>query len=347
MEDAPVRIGIVGAGNNTRTRHIPGLRAIPGVQIVSVCNRSRESSERAAQEFEIPEVYDNWLDVVESDDVDAIVIGTWPYMHCPVTLAALDAEKHVLTEARMAMDADEARAMLDSARLHPHLTTQIVPAPQSLKVDAFIQSLIASGFLGDPTVVEMRIASGNEFPDFNAPLHWRQDRNLSGFNTMMMGIYYEILMRWLGPAASVTAMAETVVKRRKDERGVVRGVEVPDYVNIICKLASGPQANLTFTSVTGLGPGNAAWLFGTEGTLRVDFPSQAVWGARRGDKQLKELPVPAEKMGGWRVEQEFINAIRGKEKVTRTSFEDGVKYMEFSEAVIRSAQSGEAVPLPL
>ena len=148
MSEASIRVGIVGAGNNTRTRHIPGLKAIPGVEIVSVCNRSRESSQRVAKEFGIPRVYDNWLELVESDEVNAIVIGTWPYMHCPVTLAALESDKHVLCEARMAMNAEEAHAMLEASVERPHLATQIVPAPQSLKVDAYVQELIAQGFLG-------------------------------------------------------------------------------------------------------------------------------------------------------------------------------------------------------
>ena len=47
------------------------------------------------------------------------------------------------------------------------------------------------------------------------------------------------------------------------------------------------------------------------------------------------------------MEEEFISAIRGNEKVTYTSFEDGVRYMEFTEAVARSAQSGKMVRLPL
>ena len=55
----------------------------------------------------------------------------------------------------------------------------------------------------------------------------------------------------------------------------------------------------------------------------------------------------ADKQGTWRVEEEFVNAIRGKEKVVLTSFEDGVRYMEFTEAVTRSAQTGQAVSLPL
>ena len=86
-----IRVGIVGAGNNTRVRHIPGLKAQEGVEIVAVCNQSKESSERVAKEFGIPGTHANWRELALSQEVDAVVIGTWPYLHCPVTLTALDA----------------------------------------------------------------------------------------------------------------------------------------------------------------------------------------------------------------------------------------------------------------
>src|SRR5262245_54074574 len=105
---AKLRIGLVGAGANTRTRHIPGLRAIADVEIVAVCNRRPESTSAAAREFGIPRTFDRWEDLVADPGVDAVVIGTWPYLHCPITLEALKAGKHVLTEARMAMTAAEA-----------------------------------------------------------------------------------------------------------------------------------------------------------------------------------------------------------------------------------------------
>ena len=60
----PVRIGIIGAGRNTRSRHIPGFRAIPGVEIVVVCNRSEESSRKVADEFRIPRIAGKWHSVV-------------------------------------------------------------------------------------------------------------------------------------------------------------------------------------------------------------------------------------------------------------------------------------------
>ena len=46
MANGVIRVGLVGAGANTRLRHIPGIREQQGVEIVGVANRSRESGER-------------------------------------------------------------------------------------------------------------------------------------------------------------------------------------------------------------------------------------------------------------------------------------------------------------
>ncbi len=346
MRNQTIRVGIVGAGANTRLRHILGLRAIENVEIISVANRSRESGERVAKEFGIPNVYDHWLELVEADDTDAICIGTWPYLHCPVTLAALENEKHVLCEARMAMNAAEAHAMLEEARQHPHLVTQVVPAPHTLAVDDTIQKLIAHGYLGEVLAVELR-GLQSAFVDREELLHWRHDTDLSGFNTLTMGIWYEAMMRWVGPASRVMAMTKVCVPQRKDTSGLLRTVTVPDHVDVTANLACGAIAHLRFSTVTGLAPANEAWLFGTEGTLRLDTSTLELYGGRRRDKKLQKIVIPQEEQGRWRVEEEFIGAIRGKEKVTRTSFEDGARYMEFTEAVIRSAQSCQAINLPL
>ena len=341
-----VRVGIVGAGGNVRLRHVPGFKAIDGVELVSVSNRTRESGQRAADEFGIPQVYDNWLDLVQADDTDAICIGTWPYMHCSVTLAALENDKHVMTEARMAMNADEARAMLEASKASPHLVTQIVPAPMSLKVDRTVQELLAGGSLGDILAVDMRLPQQN-FVDYDAPFTWRLDRDLSGYNVMMMGIWYEILMRWIGPATNVTAMTRTVVRDRLDAGGARRAVEVPDHVDILCRMAGGAQAHLLFSSVTGLAPGGEVWLYGTQGTLKYDAANTELYLGKRGDEKLTPVTISPEKEGSWRVEEEFINAIRGIEPIRLTTFQDGVKYMEFTEAVTRSAHAGKTVSLPL
>ena len=110
----PIRVGLIGAGDNTRVRHIPGFRAIDGVQLVAVCNRSAESGQRVADEFGIERVATDPRQIFDDDSIDAVCIGTWPYRHREYTLCALEAGKHVLCEARMAMDAGQSRDMLRS-----------------------------------------------------------------------------------------------------------------------------------------------------------------------------------------------------------------------------------------
>ena len=355
MASQGIRLGLIGAGKNTRDRHIPGFQDVEGVEIAAVANRSRESSQVVADQFNIPGVYDNWQDLLEDPSIDAVCIGTWPYMHRTLVLAALDQNKHVLCEARMAMDAKEAHEMLDASRRKPHLVTQIVPAPATLQVDATIVDYIADGYLGELLAVRLRVADAHgrasrsdTFVESESPLHWRQDMTVSGYNVMGMGIWYETIMRYVGPASKVMAMTKVSVQQRRDENGEMRAVSVPDHVNVLCEMACGAQADLSWTSVAGLQTGTDLWLFGSEGTLHFNGPPIAtLYGGRRGDTELKEIPIPEEKRGAWRVEEEFINAIRGEEKVTRTPFDVGVQYMEFTEAVARSAQTGQAISLPL
>jgi predicted dehydrogenase len=344
MTDQIIRVGFVGAGGIARRRHIPGLRAQPGVELVAVANRTKESGERAAHEFGIARVHEDWRDIVRASDVDAVCIGTWPYMHCEITLAALEHGKHVLCEARMAMNVAEGRRMLDAARRTPHLVTQLVPAPNTLEVDSSVQKLLAEGYVGEVLAVEIRAAQGR-FVDREEPLHWRQDASLSGFNVLSLGIWYETMMLWLGPAHRVMAMTKVAVPQRRDASGAWQEVKLPDHVDVLATLRNDAIAHLRFSSVTALAPPTEAWIFGTDGTLRVEVDAKRLSGARRGDKELREIPIPAERRIGWRVEEEFVNAVRGREKVSRTTFEDGVRYMEFTEAVARSATSGQAVEL--
>ena len=86
-------------------------------------------------------------------------------------------------------------------------------------------------------------------------------------------------------------------------------------------------------------------IFGSQGTLR--FSGNKLYGGQKNDDTLNEIDIPTEEEGAWRVEEEFVNAIRGEEVITHTDFDTGVKYMEFTEAVTRSMTSGAAISLPL
>ena len=343
MADTKIRVGFVGAGKNTKLHHIPKLKAQPGVELVAVANRTKESGERVAKEFGIGRVHGDWHEVVTAKDVDAVCIGTWPYMHSEITVAALAAGKHVLCEARMAMNAVEGRLMLEASRKAPSLVAQLVPAPHTLEVDSTLTRLVSDGSIGEVLAVEVHATQQPRFADPNEPLHWRQDVALSGHNIMNMGIWYEAMMRWLGPARRVMALGKVAVPKRKDEAGALRDVKVPDHVEIIANLARGALARLRFSAITVFGPPDEAWIFGSDGTLRLEAAARKVFLGKRGDKALAEVPIPAEQRIGWRVEEEFVNAIRGREKITRTNFEDGVCYMEFTDSVTKSMNEGHAV----
>jgi predicted dehydrogenase len=349
-----LRVGLIGAGGNTRARHIPGLRALPDVEILAVCNRRPESTQEAAREFGIPRTYPTWEELLRDPDLDAVVIGTWPYLHAPITLAALEAGKHVLTEARMCMNAAEAREMLVAARRHPKLVTQIVPSPFGLKGQQVVQELLEGGFLGElrEASVVHRTAS---LADPTAPLHWRQDAALSGFNMLTLGILHETLTRWLPQPVRVLAQVHAFVPSRIDPAsGVRRPVGTPDSVQVLTQLPGGARGVYQFSGVTPFGQEARITLYGSDGVLVYDLLADTIRGASRrrgahagGPDDLEEVPIPREKAGGWRCEAEFVEAVRGGLPVRFTDFATGMAYMEFTEAVARSAQLGAAVELPL
>jgi len=347
MSSGTLRIGIIGAGQITRSRHLPGFLGLPDVRIVGVCNLHRESSTKVAREFNIPKIYGTWENLIEDDEVDAVLVAAWPYLHCPVTLAALDAGKHVLTQARMAMNAREAQRMHDHACEFPKLTTMVVPSPYGLAGDAFMQSLIQSGYLGAIREVHVEGLT-RDLADPKTPLGWRQMTKYSGFNMLTVGILYETVLRWVAPANRVLAYASKRITKRFDpESGATARVGTPDSVQVLTIQEDGSCGVYRFSGVVWHGNGMAITLYGSEGTLRYDLTRDEIFGARAGESELVPLSIPPDLRGGWQVEADFVAAIRGERPVTRTDFATGVKYMQFTEAVARSSRHQQPVTLPL
>ncbi|MEQ8785188.1 MAG: Gfo/Idh/MocA family oxidoreductase [Pirellulaceae bacterium] len=343
-----IRVGIIGLGANTRLRHVPGLRACQGVEITAVCNRSAASTRAAADEYGIPRTFERWQDLVAAEAIDAVMIGTWPYLHCPITIAALDAGKHVLTEARMAMNAAEARTMHEASRRHPELVAQIVPSPLGLRAHRVLKQMLADGFLGELREVAV-LGTNSALADPHAPRHWRQAAEFSGVNMLALGILHEPLIRWIDDPVAVLAQSQVFTPRRPDpDTGRPVDVGTPDSVHILTELPGGARGLYHLSGVAHFGPSNQIHLYGSEGTIKYQFaPEDRLLAAKAGESALREIEVPAHLAGGWRVEEEFIAAIRGQEQIEFTDFAAGVRYMEFTEAVARSAESGGRVTLPL
>ncbi|MFN8639185.1 MAG: Gfo/Idh/MocA family oxidoreductase [Dehalococcoidia bacterium] len=338
----PLRVGFLGAGANTRLRHIPGLAAIEGVQLAAVCNRSMESGHRVADQFGIDRVTDDPAAILEADDIDAICIGTWPYRHREFAIRALRAGKHVLCEARMAMDAAEAREMLAAAEAQPGLVAQLVPAPFDFRSWRTIRRVLGDGLIGEVREVHAALLNANSLNDTSA--HWREQHRYSGTNTMFLGILAEMVHRWLGTTEYVVADAATFVAERRDETGERVSLDVPDSLGVLARMTNGARATYRLSTVTP-SPMDASGvaIYGTRGALhwrQGDTMALATGGA--APQPLEPDPGTA---GDWTVEADFVHSIREGAPVELTSFADGVAYMQFTDAVWRSWHDGRRVAL--
>jgi len=336
-----VRIGIVGAGNIVETRHLPGLKKDPEIEIVAVSNSTYESAEKFCSEH-VPTAVPikNWPELVALPELDVIWIGTPPYLHSAVTISALEAGKHVFCQARMSMDLAEAEEMLAVSKRYPELVTMLCPPPYGMRADMLVKKLLADNYIGSPHHVHLQSFTNN-YLDPNTPAHWRQKIEISGLNTLTLGIYVEVLQRWLGNITGVFARGKIIQPMREGYN-----VIIPDLLTMLCSFESGAEGVLEFSGIDALVPGDRLEIYGSDGTLTYDFASDVLRAAKAGDPALHVVDVPSELAGEWRVEEDFLAAVRSKGRVRpHPNFEDGVNYMRVVQAVADSRARNEWVAI--
>ena len=139
MSQGELRIGIVGAGQVTRSKHLPAFRRLPGVKVVAVCNRHRESAAELPASSTFPDL--RLLGRIDRRPRDRR--GSDRRLAVPALpghIGRAGRRQACLTQARMAMNAREAQRMLDRSREYPDLTTMIVPSPYGLTGEAFVRT---------------------------------------------------------------------------------------------------------------------------------------------------------------------------------------------------------------
>jgi predicted dehydrogenase len=329
MSGESLRIGIVGAGAIVRQRHLPNLRAIPGVDIRVVCNRSRESAQAIARDFSIPEIAENWEQVIARRDLDIIWIGTTPNLHAPIAVAALHAAKHVFCQARMAMNLAEARSMLAAAESHPGQVAMLCPPPNAMKHGLYLQQLLLQRTIGRVYHFHLRPLSA-PWADPAAPAHWRQRTELSGSNILSVGIYGEVLGRFFGDPVSLCASGRVFIRQRQEFQ-----VRVPDAVSVLSEWPDQILGSLDWSGVALHGGHDRLEIFGSDGTLIYDFVTDEIFLGRSGDASPVPLTIPPAFTREWTVEQDFIRAVR-EHGQPEPSFRTGVRYMTFVEAIQQS-----------
>jgi predicted dehydrogenase len=341
MSTPPVRLGIIGAGGIVKSRHLPALKAMSEVKIVAVCNSSVESSKRFCAEF-LPEAepMDQWWQLASRDDVDAVWIGTTPYMHSEISIYALRAGKHVFCQARMAMNQPEAQLMWEASLSNPELVTALCPPPYGMKGDATMKRLLAEGAIGKPHQAILHSMNGG-WLDPAAPAHWRQRVEISGLQVLTFGIYVEVIQRWLGDIMSVQTDGAVVTKERAGYE-----VDVPDLLHVLCTFRSGAKGTLIFSGVASHPPQDALQIYGSEGTLTYNFVTDEIRLGKRGG-EMESVPIPANEAKEWTVERDFINAVLDKKAPRpKPDFLEGIRYMRVVQAAAEAMESGETVRVP-
>jgi predicted dehydrogenase len=230
--------------------------------------------------------------------------------------------------------------MLAASKRYPAQVTMLCPPPFGMRADLLVKKLLAENRVGRPHHVRLQSFTGNYLnPD--APAHWRQKIEISGLNVLTLGIYVEVLHRWLGDITGVFA-------RGKILQGNRQGYEViiPDVLNVLCSFENGAEGVLEFSGVDAHAPGDRFEVYGDRGTLVYDFATDIVQFGKVDDPKLHVVDLTPELETEWRVERDFIAAVKSKGRVRpQPDFEDGVRYMRVVQAVADSRARNEWVSI--
>lgn len=337
MSDSePIRLGFIGAGGICEQRHLPNLVKMPDVELIAVCNRSAESGRRVQQKWGFARATADWRQIVEANDIDAIFIGTWPYLHCELSLAALAAGKHVFCQARMCMDWDEARRMVAAANTHPQLVAMVCPSPFRVRWERPIRELLASERFGRLlSVTVTSLTAANRDPH---QISWRERRELSGLNILQVGIYAETLNAWCGDYESLTATMATPLQKF-DAQGNSVEIRIPQIVSITGALGGGVLCTEFHTGLaTGCERAEIV-LCGSGATCRVDLLAQQILLHSGNSRSGEVIDAVGDE---WHVEAEFLAAVRstrrGEAWHVRPDFVEAARYMRKMQAIHDSAR---------
>jgi predicted dehydrogenase len=209
-----LNVAVIGVGAIAQVSHIPALRRIPGVEIAALCDSDEEKAGRVAQRYGVRRIVDHVDGLLADQGIDAFVVCTPNYLHAPISIAALEAGKHVLCERPMARSASEAEKMLEAAN----------------RAGRILMCAMSHRFRADSQILRTFVARKELGSVFFGKAGWlrqqkgweakerREQLSVAGGGVLMdLGVQMLDLALWIlgGPAVEfVTASAH---RRREDE----------------------------------------------------------------------------------------------------------------------------------
>ncbi|HZQ06141.1 MAG TPA: Gfo/Idh/MocA family oxidoreductase [Anaerolineae bacterium] len=354
-----LRVGVVGAGIGAG--YIAGFQKQSNVEVVALCARTRARMEPLAERYHILHLYTDYDEMLAREPMDIVVVATPNYLHHAMTLAALNANKHVICDKPLAMNVAQAQEMLDcaNARGRKHFMPfvfRFLPAAQYMK------EIIDVGFLGQVFHVNVRYYV-HGWGDMFGPMRWQYDREQAGTGTLgNIGSHMIHLIHWwLGDIRRVSAMMSTAVRERKWHDGTVVPIYVDDVCAFIGELDNGAPIVFNTSSVSLVARARVEIdIFGSEGALTF----QQDWGKeysltgniialRRNDQVPSPVEIPARLKGEFtdmpdyytpmrtnfvRMTSEFVGAIR-EDRPAAPNFHDGVRVQHVMDAVCKSVET--------
>jgi len=357
MKDEKIGVGLIGTGF-ARNTQAPAFSICEGAELIAVCSGRVESAQRVAAEFNIKYVCENYEQLLALEDVSLVVISAPPYLHHPITMAALEAGKHVICEKPMAMNAAEAREMVEAAESRPDQLSIIDHELRFNPTWRRLKELVDDGFLGDLHHIHITIASGFRHSALR-PWNWWSQQSAGGGLLGALGSHSIDAVRWIfGEIESVCGAVETMVHERKDPvSGEMRPNETDDYCSFLMKLiphdrgrrAGAARGVVTLSAMYASGGKNQVCAAGSKGTLVLDG-EETLSGAlgynhsfedlSLGDRALEIsiLPNNIWARSFYHLARETVQALREDraEIAHAATFTDGLRCQEVLDAVRRS-----------
>jgi predicted dehydrogenase len=361
----------LGAGRWAQRAPLPGWTRDPRCEVVALCDTAPDMLAESAAEFGIAGTTDDYLEVVSRDDIDVIDVCTPSHTHYELSMAALNAGKHVLCEKPVAYDFREtlgAAALAKSKGLKTKLgfTFRYSPAMQYMK------EMVDQGFCGTPYIYNAYEQNSQwikpETPlrqvDHEADQSQIQVSSLEGYGAPVIDIG-----RWM-TGADMTAVVGTlknfVPERVVRATGTMMRMNIDDGDIFIAEFGNGAIGSVQTSFVTvGNYPGIEVRLYGSDGAIITRLVeefgiAETIKIATPDDVEFKEVEVPQRfyPEGGspreaWNtlfysnLIRDFLDELTTDTAVNQGNFEDGAAVQEIINAVEQSHHSRAWVNLPL